>query len=351
MQTKVQLTQMTSDVLLQTLRVNALAQEPSFTWGSPGIGKSDVHQQLADSLNAPLIDLRASQWDAVDTRGIPFVDRADGAAPTTRWAVPDVFPSAEYAAKHEWVVLFLDELNLAAPSVQSALYQLILSRRLGDYVLPDNVVLFAAGNLETDRSGVHRMSQALADRFFHYQLIVDNLAWEKWALENDLHVATIAYNRWRPQHLHDWDAKSVSKAQATPRSWYKVSKVLKIIEAEGINGQVEAGLVTGKIGESVGAEFIGFLKIYRNLPDPDGVILAPDAAPVSEDPAVSYALCGALAERATDGNIDRIIQYAERLQPEFMTLLIRSAAVRHPEVQSTKGFMKWASKNADVLIK
>jgi hypothetical protein len=200
------------------------------------------------------------------------------------------------------------------------------------------------------------MSSALADRFFHFQLLVDNSAWEAWAIDRDIHIAVLSYQRWRPSHLHSWDPKSPSKSQATPRGWEYVSDVLKVIEAEGINGEVEATLISGKLGEAVGAEFIGFLKIYRNLQDPDAVILDPEQATISDDPAVNYALCGALAERASDSNIDRVIRYAERLRDdpkagaEFMTLLVRQAAARKPEVQQTLGFIKWATANKEVLI-
>jgi len=356
---KAKFTQVTPDTLLGCLRVVTDILRPIFIWGHPGIGKSAITNQLAAPDDVAMIDVRASQLDAVDTRGVPFTYNVTGKSERekrTGWAIPDLFPTEEFAAQFKIVYLFFDELNNAPPSVQAALYQLVLDRRLGDYTLPENVVIVAAGNLETDRGATHRMATPLADRFFHVELLVDAKAWEKWALSNDVHIAVIAYNRWRPEHLHDWQAKSPSKAQATPRGWEYVSDALKSCETQGINGQVESALITGKLGEAVGAEFVGFLPIYRNLQDPDAVIMAPDAAKIDKDPATNYALCGALAARATESNIDRILQYAERLGndrgagPEFMTLLVRQCAVKNPAIQTTRGFIKWASSNPDVLI-
>lgn len=366
---KASFTQVTPDTLLGCLRVITDIKRPIFIWGHPGIGKSAITNQLAEPDDIALIDVRASQLDAVDTRGVPFtyevkadatVDEEFAAAlpvvKRTGWAIPDLFPTAEYAAQFEIVYLFLDELNNAPPSVQAALYQLVLERRLGAYVLPDNVVIVAAGNLETDRGATHRMATPLASRFFHVELLVDVKAWEKWALGHDIHIACISYNRWRPEHLHDFDPKSPSKAQADPRGWEYVSDALKSCERLGINGTVEAALITGKLGEAIGSEFVGFLPIYRNLQDPDAVILAPDKAAIDKDPATNYALCGALAARATEGNIDRILTYAQRLGddpsagPEFMTLLVRQCAVKNPKIQTTRGFIQWASNNPDVLI-
>jgi len=361
-------TQVTSDTLQQVIQVCLKINRPLFVWGNPGIGKSDNIRQVIqhykdEGLRALLIDIRASQLDAVDTRGVPFTyevhsTESDKVVKRTAWAIPDLFPTAEVAAAYDIIIIFLDELNNAPPSVQAALYQLVLDRKLGDYVLPDNVIVIAAGNLETDRGATHRMATPLADRFFHVELLVDNQAWEKWALgDADIHLAVVAYIRWRPEHLHVWDAKSPSKAQATPRGHEYVSDAIKECEKSGINGAVEAALISGKLGEAVGAELTGFLPIFRNLPDPVGVIMAPDAADIPNDPATMYALCGAIAQQTSKTNIDRVLRYATRVKecshagPEFAILLVRQAITKHPEVQQTKGFLKWATDNGEDMVK
>jgi hypothetical protein len=131
---------------------------------------------------------------------------------------------------------------------------------------------------------------------------------------------------------------------------------LNTIEREGINGAVESTLICGTIGEAAGAEFLGFTKIYRNLPDPDSVIANPDQADLASDPAENWALCGALAHRATPDNIASILRYGERMAshdsigPEFMTVLARGAAIRDDNVMATRAFREWAARNQDVLI-
>ncbi len=362
---EVKMTQVGPDVLQKCLLSQIRIRRPAFVWGSPGIGKSDNIRQLikhyqSEGLKAMLIDIRASQLDAVDTRGVPFtyevITTDKVTVRRTGWAIPDLFPSAEEAAEYDIIILFFDELNNAPQSVQAALYQLVLDRCLGAYTLPDNVKILAAGNLETDRGATHKMAQPLASRFFHYELLVDGDAWERWAIDADLHIAVIAYRRWKPDHLHMFNPKSKSKAQADPRGWQMTSDALKDIESHGLNGEVERAMITAKIGHAIGTEFVGFLKIYRNLQDPAAVILDPVAATISDDLSVNWAMCGALAERATEGNIDRIVTYAERLRddrgtgPEYMTLLMRGAAIKNPKIQSTMGFIKWATDNPEVLI-
>ncbi len=129
-------------------------QRPLFLWGPPGIGKSELVADLTAELGGAMIDLRLGQMEPTDIRGIPFYNKDNG---KMDWAEPVDLPSEEYAAQFPIVVLFLDEMNSSAPSVQAAAYQLILNRRIGKYVLPKNVVMVAAGNRESDKGVTYRI--------------------------------------------------------------------------------------------------------------------------------------------------------------------------------------------------
>jgi hypothetical protein len=106
----------------------------------------------------------------------------------------------------------------------------------------------------------------------------------------------------------------------------------------------------GAVGEGAAAEFVGFLRIFRKLPNPDAILLHPDTADVPTDPATLYALSGALATRAVDSNFARVCTYAERMPPEFSVLTISQAAKRNPALASTAAFTQWSVKHQDVLF-
>ena len=114
-------------------------QRPVFMWGPPGIGKSDIVKQIADEFNRPVIDVRLSLWEPTDIKGIPYYNSQ---ANTMSWAPPSELPTDPDSN----AILFLDELNSAAPATQAAAYQLILNRRVGTYILPKGVSIVAAGN-------------------------------------------------------------------------------------------------------------------------------------------------------------------------------------------------------------
>jgi hypothetical protein len=167
------------------------------------------------------------------------------------------------------VVLFLDELNSAAPAVQSAAYQLILNRRVGKYRLPDNVVMIAAGNRESDKGVTYRMPTPLANRFIHQELKQDFACWHEWAVENKIHQDVVGYLSFAKQDLYDFDAKSASRAFATPRSWTFVSEILV---DEDLDEDTATNLIAGTVGEGLAVKFAAHRKVAAKMPKPEDIL-------------------------------------------------------------------------------
>lgn len=310
------------------------ARQPAFLWGAPGIGKSAITHQVARSMNLELRDVRACLLDPVDLRGLPHVN-GDGRA---HWATPDFLPRDGAG------VLFLDELNAAPPLVQAACYQLVLDRRLGEYVLPDEWTVLAAGNRESDRAVTHRMPTPLRNRFVHLEVEVDLDDWCRWALKAGLRPEVIAFLRFRPNLLHDFNKDS--NAFPSPRSWEFVSRLL----ATSPGPDIEHALYAGAVGEGAAIEFSGFLRIYRELPSIDGILLNAAAAPVPTSPAALYAVATGLAKRATDSNLQRVVDYANRMPKEYAVLTVRDAVTRDNSLTTTQPFIAWSVANQDVIF-
>jgi len=305
-------------------------------WGGAGVGKSSVVRQIANELGRKLVDIRLSLVDPTDLRGFPYRD-----GNTMRWAPACFLPQDRDATD----ILFLDEVNSAPPAVQAAAYQLILDRKIGEYILPDGVSVVAAGNRETDRGVTFTMAAPLANRFLHIDPFEVNFDdWRAWAMQQGLRPEVVNFINYRPALLNDFDG--TKKAFPTPRTWEFVHRVLE----DHNPMDVERAMVGGAVGEGAGAEFAGFLKIFRSLPNPDVVLMNPKTAEVPTDPATLYALCGALSARASEANFDRLIQYCGRMKPEFQVLTIRDSVKRTPDLAQMQAFTTWAIENHSVLI-
>ena len=291
-------------------------KKPMFMWGPPGIGKSDIIATIAKESSRPVIDMRLLLMEPTDLKGIPYFCPD---SLTMKWAKPAELPAiidkatvnaereqltrfaallveaenakvvddtAVYKAekvvreqtafvdrieeelKMQNAILFLDELNAAPPSVQAAAYQLILNRRVGNYHLPDGVSIVAAGNRESDKGVTFRMPSPLANRFTHIELEANFEDWQKWAIATGVHADVVGFLTHHKQKLFDFDAKSPSKAFATPRSWTTVAELLDDTLPESLN----TTLVAGTVGEGLAIEFSQHRKIASKLPKPDDIL-------------------------------------------------------------------------------
>ena len=275
-------------------------KRPLFIWGPPGIGKSDIVSQITNSFEkSKLIDIRLSLWDPTDIKGMPYYAANDN---TMKWAPPMELPDAAMAKKYKTIVLFLDEMNSAAPAVQAAAYQLILNRRVGTYVLPDNVLIVAAGNRDADKGVTYRMPAPLANRFVHLELKVDFDDWFQWATENKIHTDVVGYLTFSKKDLYDFDPKSPSRSFATPRSWSFVSELLEDDDDENTT----TDLVSGSVGEGLAVKFMAHRKMASKLPNPSeiltGKVTELETKEISAMYSLTVSLCYELKEASDKGN-------------------------------------------------
>jgi len=274
-------------------------KRPLFLWGPPGIGKSDIIHQIGKSINAHVIDVRLSLWEPTDIKGIPYYAANDN---KMVWAAPAELPDAEMAKNHKWIILFLDEMNSAAPAVQAAAYQLILNRRVGQYTLPDNVLIVAAGNRDADKGVTYRMPAPLANRFVHLELAVNFDDWFQWAVDNDIHPEVVGYLTFSKKDLYDFDPKSPSRSFATPRSWSFVSELLDDDDDENTT----TDLVSGAVGEGLAVKFMAHRKLAASMPNPtdilDGKVKELKSKEISAMYSLTVSLCYELRESSDKGD-------------------------------------------------
>jgi hypothetical protein len=274
-------------------------KRPIFLWGPPGIGKSDIVAQITEGLsNSYLIDIRLSLWEPTDIKGIPYFDSNQN---KMVWGAPAELPDEAMAAKYDHIVLFLDEMNSAAPAVQAAAYQLILNRRVGQYRLPDNVIIVAAGNREADKGVTYRMPAPLANRFVHLEMGVNFDDWFSWAVNNKVHQDVVGYLQFAKADLYDFDPKSASRSFATPRSWSFVSELLD----EQLDEGTTTDLVAGAVGEGLAIKFMAHRKIAASMPDPSDILAGKVKEMKSKEISAMYSLTVSLCyelKEASDAN-------------------------------------------------
>jgi len=315
-------------------------KRPIFLWGPPGIGKSDIVNQIGKDSNREVVDVRLALWEPTDIKGIPYFDSNAG---TMTWAPPAELPTDPKSK----AILFLDELNSAPPAVQAAAYQLILNRRVGTYKLPDGVDIVAAGNRDGDKGVTYRMPAPLANRFVHLEMKVDFEDWQDWATLNGIHPEVVGYVGYAKQDLYDYDPKSPSKSFATPRSWSFVSD---LVADEEIDTESLTNLVSGAIGDGLAVKFMAHRKIASKLPKPDdildGKVKDLEVKEVSAMYSLTVGLCYELKDRADkkakgwDEMADRFFNYMMKNFPTELVVMGAKTALTNYDLPLDASKMK-----------
>jgi MoxR-like ATPase len=319
---------------------------PVMLWGPPGVGKSQIIAGIARRHGARLVDIRLSQMEPTDLRGIPFKTSDD----RVKWSVPEMLPDRD---SPEPGILFLDEINAAPPSVSAAAYQLILDRRLGEYEMPKNWAIFAAGNRQGDRGVTYAMPAPLANRFTHYHVEPNLDDWIGWALENGIDERIMGFLRFRPDLLFRYDPAHNPEAFPSPRSWEYADRALKKFASRP---HLLTDTLQACVGDDVGVELKAYIDNMENLPDIDAILTGAETS-VPRTVDLQYGVAAALVRRAKEsaGDADKlsnILRYARRFpQREMGVMLVTDLhrAVGQPLFRVPE-FVEWANSVAELML-
>ncbi len=332
----------------------------AYLWGPPGVGKSEAVIQLGERIEeetgkkVKVTDIRLILFSPIDLRGVPV---ADMTKTFTDWLKPRIL---DFDPSEDTInILFLDELSAAPQSVQAAAYQITLNHRIGEHKLSDNTIVIAAGNRTTDKSVAYHMPKALANRLLHFEIGIDPKEWIEWAIQNaNIHPYVLGYLMFDSSKLLLEEVGMEDLAYPTPRSWVFVSNILNATGTDDIESL--QALVAGCIGAGTAVEFLGYCKVYKELPKIED-ILAGKLVTYPKSPDASYAIISSLTSyisRHAIGDmsydeIDNLCSFCNDLQADYATCIYRnlsSVEGFRSKLAKSSAFMKWIKMNRNAVI-
>ena len=251
------------ECLRTTIKSPILSKKASWIWGGPGQGKSQIVAQLAREFNYKLFDIRLTTKDSTDLTGLPYLHEE---TKKTIYYIPEFFPSEKELESEGYKggIIFLDELSSAEQRIQVAAYELCLDRRVGNYKLPDNVVVIAAGNRIEDRAIAYDLTSAISDRFIHYVINISAQDWLPWAEANNIHRSVLIMIKTKPEFLNGGFSESIendNKINPSPRSWATVSDVMYEVKEDF----VRKAMINGILGTGAAQEFFFVIEELGSL--------------------------------------------------------------------------------------
>lgn len=307
-----------------------------FLLGPAGIGKSQVVFQASSYLQDKVddwrgvVDIRLSQMEPTDLRGIPAADMANKIA---TWCRFDTLPQDGCG------IIFLDEITSAPQSIQAAAYQLVLTPE--DFGVPEGWMIIAAGNQKSDRGVTYNIGGPLLNRFNQVEVVSVLEDFEEHAITQDIRPEVLSFLRDRPDYLHKFEPTGGEiKPFPTPRSWFAVSDMLSLNLPE----EVRPELIKGDVGEEAGIAFEAHLRVYGEMPRIDD-ILEGKATEVPEKLNVLYCVAMGLATRLDKSNFDNAWKFLQKCPGDVQTLTVKLAYKRDKDLAKAPAFTQWSLQN------
>jgi len=331
----------------QVIKIGLLSRQPVLIMGAPGIGKSDIVEQVRAELDYDMILTHPVVCDPTDAKGLPASFTNDFGQQQA-----DFIPYGDlYYAMHATkpTIWFLDDLGQAPPAVQASFMQLLLAREVNGKRISDHVLFIAATNGRKHRAGVSGILEPVKSRFgLIFELIphIDDLAPHLYA--TNCYSKIPAYLRFQPDAILEMKDTPDFEATPCPRTWSKLGKVLTALQ--DTMPDLRQRIVASSIGEARSLSYCAFEQLFGRLPDPEEVIKHPKSFIVPSEPDILYALCSSVATRTTTKNVASIAAIADRLPIQFSAMLQNDARAVCPDIDLTEAFGIWSEKITHAFI-
>ncbi len=289
---------------------------PVLIWGPPGTGKTSFIYAFTRVLGRWMETVIASIREPSDFAGLPIIASDDSVKLAAPQWVKNIIAKEEAGTES---IVFLDELSTAPPAVQAALLRPVFEGVVGDAVLPENTWWVAAANPTESSSGTWDLNAAQANRWLHYDWLVEPIAWVE-GMQNNFQITdefmTVLPNDWRegiPQMrslvsafikarpalltVQPDDMVSAGKAWASPRTWDYTATVLAACRSVNLTRDEELILVSGLVGPAA-SEFFTWEKAL-DLPDPHALLANPESFKVPSKGDVTFAILSSVVTAAT----------------------------------------------------
>lgn len=265
-------------------RIPAIRQRPVLLMGPPGIGKTQIMEQIASECGIGLVSYTITHHTRQSAVGLPMIktEEFDGNEySVTEYTMSEIIAGVYKAVKeqgHREGILFIDEINCVSETLIPTMLQFLQCKTFGNQKVPEGWIIVAAGNPPEFNRSVREFDMVTYDRLRVINIDADLEVWREYAREREIHNAILSYLDIRPQNFYRVEADVDGLKFITARGWEDMSSLMYVYEELGIS--INAGVVGEFLhNEDIAEDFAAYYDLYNKYRDDYGInnILAGNA--------------------------------------------------------------------------
>ena len=265
-------------------RIPAIRQRPVLLMGPPGIGKTQIMEQIASECGIGLVSYTITHHTRQSAVGLPMIktEEFDGKEySVTEYTMSEIIAGVYKAVKeqgHREGILFIDEINCVSETLIPTMLQFLQCKTFGNQKVPEGWIIVAAGNPPEFNRSVREFDMVTYDRLRVINIDADLEVWREYAREREIHNAILSYLDIRPQNFYRAEADVDGLKFVTARGWEDLSSLMYVYEELGIS--INAGVVGEFLhNEDIAEDFAAYYDLYNKYRDDYGInnILAGNA--------------------------------------------------------------------------
>lgn len=338
-------------------RIPAIRQRPILLIGPPGIGKTQIMEQIARECKIGLVAYTITHHTRQSAVGLPFIKEKiyDGkSVSVTEYTMSEIIASVYDKIEQTGLkegILFIDEINCVSETLAPTMLQFLQCKTFGNQRVPEGWVTVTAGNPPEYNKSVREFDVVTMDRIKRIDVNADFEVWKEYAYQQGIHAAVISYLELRKNHFYRIENTVDGKIFATARGWEDLSQLIQVYEVLGktVDREVIYQYIQHRM---IAKDFANYLELYYkykedyNIEDILRGIWSPlivqkiKRAPFDEHLSIVGLLNGKLSEMFTenyfiDSFVTKLYEYMVEYKEKQDTLSVADVLQKAKKEQET----------------